>query len=229
MKSFPNSFSAVVIFCIATLPCFAEEAGFVPMFDGQSLDGWVQHGGEAEYTIEGDTIIGTSVAKTPNSFLCTEREYGNFVLEVDLKVDGELNSGIQIRSHVHDKETESEGKKIPAGRVYGYQVEIDPAARAWSGGIYDEARRGWLCDLEGEDHRAARQAFKRGEWNHYRIEARGDSIKTWINGVPVADLTDDVDASGFIALQVHSVNDKLAGKQVRWRNIRIIDLDARRK
>ena len=149
-----------------------------------------------------------------------------FILEVDLKVDDELNSGIQIRSHVHDKETESEGTKIPAGRVHGYQVEIDPTDRAFSGGIYDEARRAWLFKPEGNEHVAARQAFKRGEWNHYRIEARGPSIKTWINDVPVTDLTDDVDAKGLIALQVHSVSDDLAGKQVRWRNIRIRELDA---
>jgi hypothetical protein len=113
--------------------------------------------------------------------------------------------------------------------VHGYQVEIDPSDRGFSGGIYDEARRGWLFDLAGEKNKKAREAFKRGAWNHYRIEARGDSIKTWINGVPIADLTDDVDASGLIALQVHAVADDLAGKQVRWRNIRILDLDARRQ
>ena len=208
--------------------CSAVEPEFESLFDGKSLDGWVQHGGEAKYTIEGDAIVGTSVAKTPNSFLCTTRDYGNFILEVDLKVDDALNSGIQIRSHVYEKETQYEGRKIPAGRVHGYQVEIDPSDRGFSGGIYDEARRGWLTAPEGEQNLATRQAFERGEWNHYRIEARGHSIKTWINGVQVSDLTDDVDASGLIALQVHRVADELAGKQVRWRNIRIVDLDASR-
>lgn len=221
-----NRSFATVLFCllvsIASLPCMAAESGFVPLFDGKSLEGWVQRGGEAVYTIEGDTIVGISVANTPNSFLCTVCEYGNFILEVELKVDNELNSGIQIRSHVCNKETESEGIKIAAGRVHGYQVEIDSSDRAWSGGIYDEGRRGWLFNLEGEERQAARQAFKRGGWNHYRIEACGNSIKTWINGVPVAELIDDVDACGLIALQVHSVkDDRLAGKQVRWRNVRI--------
>lgn len=207
----------------------AADSGFVPLFDGKSLEGWVQRGGKAEYVIEDDAIVGTSVAETPNSFLCTSRDYGDFILEVDLKVDNELNSGIQIRSHVHDHDTEYEDKKIPAGRVHGYQVEIDPSDRAFSGGIYDEARRGWLFDLKDDKHRKAREAFKRGEWNHYRIEARGPSIKTWINGVQVADLTDDVDTRGLIALQVHSVPDEFAGKQVRWRNIRIKDLDSHRR
>jgi hypothetical protein len=219
---------------LTALPSSAQETGFVPLFDGHSLTGWVQHGGKAKYAIEGDTIVGTSVANTSNSFLCTDREYGDFILELDLKVDNELNSGIQIRSHVFDKPTEQELKnpagkmetyKFPADRVHGYQVEIDPSDRAWSGGIYDEARRGWLYGLEGDDRQAARQAFKKNEWNHYRIEAVGPSIKTWINDVSVADLTDDVDASGLIALQVHAVENRLAGKQVRWRNIQIKELD----
>ena len=214
---------------LVALPSSAQETGFVPLFDGHSFQGWTQHGGKAKYAIEGDTIVGTSVAKTSNSFLCTDRDYGNFILELDVKVDNELNSGIQIRSHVYDKPTESEGSKIPADRVHGYQVEIDPSDRAWSGGIYDEARRGWLYNLEGDERQAARQAFKKDEWNHYRIEAVGPSIKTWINGVPVADLTDEVDASGLIALQVHAVEDHLAGKQVRWRNVRIKDLNEEEK
>lgn len=219
---------------LIALPSSAQETGFVPLFDGRSLAGWTQHGGKAKYAVEGDTIVGTSVANTSNSFLCTDRDYGDFILELDVKVDDELNSGIQIRSHVFDKPTEQELEnpvgemqtyKFPADRVHGYQVEIDPSDRAWSGGIYDEARRAWLYDLEGDEHQAARQAFHKDEWNHYRIEAVGPSIKTWINGVPVADLTDDVDASGLIALQVHAVEDRLAGKQVRWRNVRIKVLD----
>ena len=203
----------------------AEGDGFRPLFDGNSLEGWTQRGGVAKYEMVEGTIVGTSVAQTPNSFLCTEKEYGDFILELELKVDNELNSGIQVRSHCNDKRSEFEGKKIPAGRVHGYQVEIDPSERSFSGGIYDEGRRGWLYEPCGAQHKAARGAFKRGEWNKYRIEARGTSIKTWINGVPVADLVDDVDASGFIALQVHSVADELAGKEVRWRNIRIKEVE----
>ncbi|MCG8449247.1 MAG: DUF1080 domain-containing protein [Pirellulales bacterium] len=208
----------------------AGKAKFVSLFNGKDLDDWIQRGGKAKYTIEGDTIVGTSVVDTPNTFLCTPRDYADFILEVEVKIDNHINSGIQIRSQVRGEsiyvESQNEHgnmviKKIAAGRVFGYQVEIDPSDRAFSGGIYDEARRGWLFDLKGEKSKSARKAFQRGKWNKYRIEAIGNSIKTWINGVPVADLTDDVDASGFIALQVHSIGKKEEGKQVRWRNIRI--------
>jgi hypothetical protein len=205
------------------------------LFNGRDLAGWKQHGGKAQYTVEGDEIVGTSVLNTPNSFLCTEQEYQDFVLEIDFKVDPPLNSGIQIRSHVFDEpttftKTGADGKPttgtIPAGRVHGYQVEIDPSPRAWTGGIYDEGRRGWLFDLTKND--AARQAFRQNEWNHFRIECRGDSIRTWLNDVAAADLHDQMTPRGFICLQVHGIGNETAnaGKQVRWRNIRLRDLTA---
>jgi len=214
-----------------------SQEGFVSLFNGKNLDNWIQRGGKATYKIEGDTIVGTSTLKTPNTFLCTQREYADFVLELELKVDDGLNSGIQIRSHCNDHAVRVEiknakgevvTKEIPAGRVHGYQVEIDPSDRAYSGGIYDEARRGWLNDLSGDENKAAREAFKRGAWNKYRIVASGNSIKTWVNGVPAANLIDDMDAAGLIALQVHGIGDreKLAGTQVRWRNIHIKEINA---
>jgi hypothetical protein len=206
----------------------AEEAGFVPLFNGKDLDGWVQKGGKAKYRVEDGVIVGTSVPNTSNSFLCTAKDYGDFILELEFKVHPELNSGVQIRSHCFDeaKTLEWNGKKInvAAGRVHGYQVEIDPGKRAWSGGIYDEGRRGWLNDLK--DNEAARKAFKSGDWNKYRIECRGDSIKTWINGVPAADLKDGMTASGFIGLQVHAVGKREEPLEVRFRNIRIKELKA---
>jgi hypothetical protein len=203
----------------------AQDAG-KPFFNGQDLAGWIQKGGKATYRVENGEIVGRSVPRTPNSFLCTEREYGDFVLELEFRVDSELNSGVQVRSHCFDEpRTESHGGKdyrIAAGRVYGYQVEIDPSARAWSGGIYDEGRRGWLDDLKDND--AARQAFKPGEWNHFKIECRGESIRTWINGVPAADLTDAANPSGFIALQVHGVGNRTEPLEVRWRNLKLTEL-----
>jgi hypothetical protein len=211
----------------------ADEDGFSPVFDGKTLDGWVQHGGEAKYEVVDGTIVGTSVPKTPNSFLCTKKMYADFELHVEYKVDPLLNSGIQIRSHVFDKETvvvtkDGDGKekriKISAGRVHGYQVEIDPSDRAWSGGIYDEGRRGWLNDLKNNE--PARKAFKQNEWNHYRIVCQGDSIKTWVNGVAAADLKDGLTSAGFISLQVHGVgkHPEKVGKQVIWRNVKIKEL-----
>ena len=186
----------------------ADDEGFVPLFDGQTLDGWKKAGGGATYRVDGDCIVG-EVGPGSNTFLCTEKSYGDFILKLEMKLDVPGNSGIQFRSHQRDGN----------GRVYGYQCEIDPSARAWSGGIYDEGRRGWLASLK--DKEEARKAFKVDDWNEYEIRAVGDSLKTWVNGVPCAELTDDADAEGFIALQVH------AGKQgrIRWRNIRIKELE----
>ena len=195
----------------------AGEADWESLFDGKSLNGWVQRNGQAKYTVEDKAIVGTTVLNTPNSFLCTEKMYTDFILELEFLVERGMNSGIQIRSHSY--------KHYRNHRVHGYQVEIDTSSRAWSGGIYDEARRGWLFPLK--DKPEAQGAFKQGQWNHYRIEAIGDRIRTWVNGVPAADLRDDMTATGFIALQVHG--SKEAGKKIRWRNIRIQDLSRDRK
>ena len=186
------------------------QSGWTSLFDGKTLKGWKQLNGKAKYEVVNGTIVGTTVTGEPNSFLVTEKDYGDFILELELKV-GEMNSGIQIRS-----------QSTPAynnGRVHGYQVEIDPSDRAWSGGIYDEARRGWMYQTEMNP--AAKKAFIKNGWNKYRIEAIGPVIRTWVNGIPVAYLVDDMDAKGFIALQVHSVKDRKGGAQVSWRNIRI--------
>lgn len=196
------------------------------LFNGRDLDGWVQRGGKAKYEVRDGELVGTSVPRTPNSFLCTARGYTNFILELEFKVATNLNSGVQIRSECFDEAREIvvAGKtiRIPAGRVHGYQVEIDPSPRAWSGGVYDEGRRGWLNNLEKND--AARKAFRSAEWNTFRIEARGASIRTWINGVPAADLTDGMTPAGFIALQVHGVGDRTDPLEVRWRNLRLQEL-----
>ena len=204
----------VGLFFAAAPATAADEEGFVPLFDGKTLDGWVQRGGKANYAVEDGMIVGSSVPKTPNSFLCTEKVYGDFILELEFKVDSGLNSGVQVRS-----ESRADHQN---GRVYGYQVEIDPSGRAWSGGIYDEGRRGWLFDLK--ENEAARNAFKKEDWNHFRIECRGDSIKTWINGVAAADLKESMTPKGFIGLQVHGVGDRTEPLYVRWRNIRIKEL-----
>lgn len=187
----------------------AEE--FVSLFDGKTLDGWKQINGTATYAVEDGAIVGTTVQGSPNSFLCTEKHYGDFELEFEVKVDTDLNSGCQIRSN-----------SLPDyhnGRVHGYQVEISTNGEA--GFIYDEARRGWLS--KDRSNEAARGAFKDGEWNKYRIVCDGDSLKTWINDVPVADVTDSMTPSGFIGLQVHSVSGDPKW-QVRWRDLKIREL-----
>jgi hypothetical protein len=223
-----STFCWLALFSLVfALPAAADEEGLKPLFDGKTLDGWTQHGGKAKYRVEDGQVVGTSVPNTQNTFLCTNKEYGDFILEVEWKVDSRLNSGVQIRSQVFDKPTELEveGKKktIPVDRVHGYQVEIDPSERSYSGAIYDEARRGrFLADLA--DNEAARKAFKKDDWNKFRIECSGDSIKTWINGVPAVDLKDGMTAKGVIALQVHGVGAKEEPMEVRWRNIKIKEL-----
>jgi len=219
------------LFAIVTsgsLSYASDETGWVNLFNGKDLTGWIQKGGKANYKVENGEIIGSSVPNTANSFLCTTKDYANFILEVEFKVHPELNSGVQIRSQVFEEEktTEIGGKKFKfaAGRVHGYQVEIDPSARAYSAGIYDEGRRGWLKDLK--ENEAARKAFKPNEWNKFRIECKGDSIKTFINGVPAADLKDSVTPKGLIALQVHGVGKKTDVLEVRWKNVKLKDLDA---
>ncbi len=187
---------------------------WLSLFDGKTLNGWKVLNGTAEYKVENGEIVGISKTGSPNTFLATERNYSDFILEYEMKMESGLNSGVQIRSNSI--------KDYKNGRVHGYQVECDDSERRWSGGIYDEARRGWLYSLEY--NQSAKSAFKNGEWNKYRVEAIGNSIRTWINGQPVANLVDDLTAEGFIGLQVHSIgnNKENEGKTICWRNIRIM-------
>jgi len=197
----------------------AQAAEPVELFDGKTLDGWIQYGGKAPYVVEDGAIVGTFVPGKLNSFLATNKDYGDFVLELDIKCDeGEhANSGVQIRSH-HKSPEES-------NRVYGYQVEFDPKDPTKCGGIYEEAGRGWINDIRKTDAGAkVAAAFKHNDWNHYKIEAKGDHIRTWINGVPATDFHDDKEAKGFIALQVHNVP-TAEKNQVRFKNIRITELE----
>lgn len=184
------------------------------------LAGWHTTGGKAAFEVAGNELIGRAAPGPKNSWLVSDAQYGDFILEFDAKTDPGLNSGAMIRGQSRPDYRD--------GVVFGYQAEIDPSKRAWSGGIYDEQRRQWLYTLARND--AARRAFRSGDWNHYRIEAIGNRLRTWVNGVPAADLVDDTDARGFIAFQVHAVPDAEASRQpeVRFRNIRIVSEGAAR-
>lgn len=219
---------AFIALALATATTLAA-ADWVKLFDGKTLDGWSLHSGRAQFQVEKGMIVGTAVKGSPNSFLCTNREFGDFILEFEVLVDPELNSGVQFRSQIARQEmTFSEirdkkgmARKIPADRVYGYQVEI---ASKNAGNVYDEARRAvFLDDLSKRPK--AETAFKVGKWNKYRVEAKGDSIRTWVNGILCADFKDGMTKRGIIGLQVHAVpNDRFKPYQVRWRNIRIKEL-----
>ena len=176
MKKTANVCMAILAIFLMNLPSsYAGDDGWQMLFNGKDFSGFKQLNGEATYTVEDGAMVGTTKMNTPNSFMATEKTYGDFILEVDLLVDPSMNSGIQIRS--------LSKPDYNNGRVHGYQIEIDPAERAWSGGIYDEARRGWLYPLDLNQN--GRKAFRNNEWNHYRIEAIGNSIRTWVMAFPV--------------------------------------------
>jgi hypothetical protein len=189
-----------------------DATGWRNLFNGKNLTGWKVLNGKATFTVQQGMIVGRTVAGEPNSFLTTEETFGDFILELEFKIDEGTNSGIQFRS-----ESKPEYQN---GRVHGYQYEIDPSARAWTGGIYDEARREWLYPLEYNP--IAKGAFKANDWNTARIECIGNSLRTFVNSIPAAHMVDDMTSQGFIALQVHSINQPAeAGKEVYFRNIRI--------
>jgi len=210
MKNIVNLLSFLLLVSAACISCKAQEENLIK----EDLSNWEQLNGKAPFVIVDNTIVGTTVLDSPNSFLCSKEKYGDFILEFDTWFDPQMNSGVQFRSEsLADYQN---------GRVHGYQVELDPSSRAWSGGIYDEARRGWLYTLDNNPE--GQKALKVGDWNHYRVEAIGNSIRTWINGIPCADLVDGLTPIGFIALQVHSIGNDTArvGLQVKWKNITII-------
>jgi hypothetical protein len=211
-------------FLVLSISAFAAD-DFTSLFDGKTLAGWEVKGGTAKYKAADGMIVGTTVEGSPNTFLC-KGPFGDFELELDVLCDPALNSGIQIRSHVYKQDTpqESNSKQIrKAGVVYGYQCEIADAQKGTCGNFWDEARRTkWLDDFASKPE--AKQAFKNDEWNHYRIVAQGDHIRSWVNGVACADFHDKMDASGFIGLQVHGIKKGTGPYQVRWKNIRIRDL-----
>jgi hypothetical protein len=211
MKNLIYFFSSLLL--LAFVSCAQQGENMIK----KDLSNWEQLNGTAPFEIVDNTIVGTTVLDSPNSFLCSKEKYSDFILEFDTWFDPQMNSGVQFRSEsLADYQN---------GRVHGYQVELDPSERAWSGGIYDEARRGWLYTLDNNPE--GQKALKVGDWNHYRVEAIGNSIRTWINGVPCADLVDGLTPAGFIALQVHSIgrDSSKVGLQVKWKNIKIITTD----
>jgi hypothetical protein len=200
--------------------------GWVALFDGRTLEGWVQRNGTASYRVAAGAIVGRTSEGSPNSFLVTERTYGDFELELEVRVDDALNSGIQIRSRTRQRST-GEGSDEGAGRVFGPQVEIE-ASPGLAGFVYGEATgRGWLTP---EERLALHEHFRNGDWNHYRVVARGPRIQTWLNGQPIEDLTDEEayrsHPEGFIGLQVHSIEPGTGPYEVVWRRLRLRELPA---
>jgi hypothetical protein len=217
---------AALIALLTVAPRALTASELVPLFNGRNLDNWVVKGGTAKFHIEKGVIVGTTVEGSKNTFLCTKRDYADFELVLEVLCDKELNSGIQIRSHVYQRPTpqaSKAGRIREAGEVYGYQCEITTSDKCVSGNFWDEGRwTRWYDDLTKRP--GACSAFKDGQWNTYRIVAQGDRIRSWVNGVLCADFRDSQDATGFIGLQVHSIRAGTGPYQVRWRNIKIREL-----
>lgn len=192
---------------------YAQKSEWENLFDGKSIKGWKKLFGTAEYVVEDGCITGISKTGSPNTFLTNGKEYTNFVLEFDMKMDAGLNSGVQFRSH--------STTTYQNGRVHGLQVECDGSKRAWTGGLYDEARKGWRYPLEYNP--SAKSAYKNSDWNSYKVIAFENRIITFVNGVACANLFEDTVETGFIGLQVHAIpnNPELAGRRIQWKNIRI--------
>ena len=209
----------ITILIAGMLAGTVQAAEWQALFNGSDLDGWDQVNGKARYEVEGDTIVGYTVMGSPNSFLATKAQYSDFILEYDMYVDPAMNSGVQIRSHL----------KEDSGIVHGYQIEVDPTHRRFTGGFYDEKRRKWMYPLSRNEK--GRNAFQNGQWNHFRVEAIGNHFQVWVNGIQTVAIVDDMNDEGFIALQVHSIKDPAKeGRTVRWQNMRILtsDLEANR-
>lgn len=225
----PRLFATLSALIFGALAVLAAEPRWISLFDGKSFKGWKQLQGEARYEIRDGAIVGIVVEGVPaNSFMVTEELFGDFIFECEFKADPGINSGIQFRSAPPD------GKDRK--RVYGYQFEIDPTPRALTGGLYEEGRRGWFQPSANKG--APKEAWnkqhgdklKPGEWNKVRIEARGNHIRTWLNGHALADYVDKDEAvrikRGFFGLQVHSTKNKeLFGKKIAFRNLRVQKLD----
>jgi hypothetical protein len=205
------------ILCLLTFLFFAivvnAQGKTVDLFNGKNLKGWKALNGFAEYKVEDNAIVGITTKGSPSTYLSTKKEYTNFILEYDMKIDTGLNGGVQIRTH-HD---ESKGK----GSVYGSQVEADPSARGWSGGIYDQSRSGWRYPVEYNPE--AKSAWS-NDWNEVKVIASGNRIATWINGVNIANLVEESMETGFIALQVHAAGGDAVGKKTRWKNIKLTEI-----
>jgi len=195
----------------------ADDRGWASLFDGKTLDGWKVQGGTAAYKVEDGAIVGTTVEGSPNTFL-GKGDFRDFELELEVRCDPRLNSGIQVRSHVYGKDDPDPKDRKRAGVVYGPQCEVARRETGTAGRFYDEGRRGrWLAEIKDE----AKAAFDDTGWNRYRIVVQGNRYRSWINGVPASDFADDLDKSGLIGLQVHGIARGEGPYEVRWRNIRV--------
>jgi hypothetical protein len=192
------------------------EARWTSLFNGRDLTGWEVRDGTSTVLVDDGAMVAFHQGTSGHTYLTTEKSYGDFILELDVKVIGDLNSGILLRG-VSDPNFRN-------GKVHGYQMEIDQTERQWTGGIYEEMGRGWLYSLEGKDD--AKKAYNPSEWNHYRIEAIGEHFRIWVNGIPTLNMSDKKTTEGVIGFQIHNLPKNGGGGSVSIRNVRIVSEDA---
>ena len=244
-KNATRSGDSIIAFALPPLPVasgFSRKAadGWINLFDGNSLNGWVHMNGAHRFSVEDGAIVGRTVESSAsmNSFLCTLQEFDDFELELDTSIDPVTNSGIQIRSQVRPVQMQGRSFEVAAGRVNGPQVEIRRSYKGLpaTGHLYGEAMgTNWLTSpqkiQDGHPH------FVNDGWNKLRIVARGPRIQTWVNGQPVEDLVNDAvyqtHPRGFIGLQIHGLSQREVDANpgagittsqplaIKWRNIRI--------
>lgn len=245
LKSSANSLLLTTLLVVVTITsCHnksAKQDGWVDLFDGKTLNGWkvlnqdwTNPDSKPDFYVENNMIVCNTTMNNEGGYLVTDKSYSDFILEFDVKIDTSLNSGLQCRSRVWEKDTTSiyvagdaQGTKVPskwrAGYVWGYQIEVDPSRRAWSGGLYEPGNRGWIVTLAGNE--VARNAFKPLDWNHYKIKMDGNKIQVWVNDIPTVNTTDDMSSSGFLGLQFHGAYlEWQKDKKSMWKNIRIKEL-----
>jgi len=206
----------VIVLALAFSAASAADSAesWKPLFDGQTLTGWTSPYTWGKAWVEDGQILLQADRKF---FLVTEKKYRDFIFEGEVKMpEGTSNSGFMFRCHVQPN------------KVFGYQAEVDPSARQWSGGLYDEGRRGWLVPVQNDPNSArafvqrTKGAFDRDGWNRYRIHCVGPSIRIYLNGVLTVDYVDTVDREGRLAVQHHGEK----GRIYRFRNLRIRELSA---
>lgn len=219
----------------------ARQDGWHDLFDGKTLNGWkvlnqdwTNPDSKPDFYVEDKMIVCNTTMNSEGGYLVTEKSYDNFILEFDVKIDSSLNSGLQCRSRMWEKDTSTvyvagdingtkQQTKWRTGYVWGYQIEVDPSSRAWSGGLYEPGNRGWIVTLAGKEE--AQKAFIPMDWNHFKILMNGNKIQTWVNGVPVVNTTDDKSTSGFIGIQFHGAfKEWQKNKKSMWKNIKIKEL-----
>lgn len=235
---------AILLLVVISMACknkSAKQDGWVDLFDGKTMNGWkvinqdwTNPDTKPDFYVENNMIVCNTPMNNEGGYLVTEKSYSNFILEFDVIIDTSLNSGLQCRSRAWEKDTSTvyvagdpQGTKRltkwRAGYVWGYQIEVDPSSRAWSGGLYEPGNRGWLVTLAGNE--PARKAFKPMDWNHFKIEMNGNKIQTWVNGVQTVNTTDDMSSSGYIGLQFHGAYmEWQKDKKSMWKNIKIKEL-----